>query len=151
MAISRHCVRSCLLLGSLLAACAVPMQLPKDFLRLQDSADFRAVTGDDARVWFRRFEDANAATLEFWAEAVEHDFTQQRGYELVGKGDVKDRDGELGRWFECAANVRGERICYLVAIWVDGTEITVVEFAARADVFKARVDSVRAALRTVSS
>jgi len=146
----RSLVRSLLLLAcAVLGACAVPMDLPKEFLRLQDSADFRAVTGDDARVWLRRFDDANAATLEFWTQALEHDFRLQRGYELVGKGEVKNRDGQGGRWFECSANVRGERVGYLVAIWVDGTEITVVEFAARAEVFKARVEAVRTALGTV--
>ncbi len=131
-----------------LAACAATMELPKDFLRLQEGGDFRAVTSDDARVWIRKFDDANAATVEFWAEALANDFTQ-RGYEPVDKGEVTNRDGRPGRWFECAANVRGDRIGYLVALWVDGKTITVAEFAARAEVFKARVESVRAALGTV--
>lgn len=130
-------------------ACATPIQLPKDFLRLEDRGDFQAVTGDDARVWVREFEDPNEASLTFWAAAVEHDFTQQRGYDLVSKGTVKNKKGREGAWFECAANVRGERIGYLVAIWVRGNDVHVVEFAARAEVFAARVESVRAALETV--
>jgi len=140
----------CLLLfaAALLGGCAATMELPKDFLHLADSADFRAVTGDDARVWIRTFDDDNEATLEFWADSLANDFTQ-RGYELVGKGEVTNGNGRPGRWFECAANVRGERIGYLVAIWVDGDDVTVAEFAARAEVFGKRVESVRAALRTV--
>lgn len=136
---------------ALMAACAAPIRLPGEFLVLGDSDEFRAVTGDDARVWIREFEDPNAAALSFWTTALEHDFVQQRGYDLVGKGDVKNRSGETGAWFECGANVGGERIGYLVAIWVRGRVVQVVEFAARADVFAARVESVRAALTTVRS
>ena len=134
-----------------LAGCTV-IELPKDFLVLDQfdgAEDFRAVTGDDARVWIREFEDPNAADREFWRQAVEYDFTQQRGYELVAKGEVKNRSEVTGDWFECAANVGGERFGYLVAVWVSGKQIRTVEFTARADVWKARVESVRAALRTV--
>ncbi|MBM4060154.1 MAG: hypothetical protein FJ265_03520 [Planctomycetes bacterium] len=133
------------------AGCTV-IELPKDFLVLDaydGAGDYRAVTGDDARVWVREFADPNEANREFWAQAIEFDFTQQRGYELVGKGEVSNHDGLAGNWFECAANVRGERVGYLVAVWASGNSVTVVEFAARAEVFKARVDSVRAALRTL--
>jgi hypothetical protein len=133
----------------LFAGCATQIDLPKDFLQLSDSVQFQAVTGDDARVWIRDFEDPDAASREFWAQAVEYDFVQQRGYELIAKGEVKNRSGTAGDWFECAANVGGERVGYLVAVWVSGTKIKVAEFAARNEVFKARVESVRAALRTV--
>ncbi|MBL8750898.1 MAG: hypothetical protein JNK78_17185 [Planctomycetes bacterium] len=130
-------------------ACATPIRLPKDFLELHSSGAFRAVTGDDARVWVREFEDPNSASLAFWATALEHEFTQQRGYDIVGKGAVKNRDGDEGAWFECAANVAGRRVGYLCALWVDGRDVQVVEFAADAEVFAARVEGVRAALKTV--
>jgi hypothetical protein len=133
----------------LFAGCATQIDLPKDFLQLSDGVQFQAVTGDDARVWIRDFEDPDAASREFWAQAVEYDFVQQRGYELIAKGEVKNHSGTAGDWFECAANVGGERVGYLVAVWVSGTKIKVAEFAARNEVFKARVESVRAALRTV--
>lgn len=155
----RHLVR---LLGLALAlcagACSLPMELPKDFLvldRFDEDEDFRAVTGDDARVWIRQFEDDNEGSLDFWAEAVEYDFVQQRGYELLGKGDVKNRSDVGGKWFECAANVHGERYGYLVAVWVKpkllkrGCIVKVVEFTARQEVFGKRVEAVRAGLRSV--
>lgn len=132
-----------------LGACSLPIQLPKDFVQLEEYEEFHAVTGDDARLSIREFEDPHEAPLEFWAQAVEYDFTQQRGYQLVGSGEVRNHSGLPGRWLECAADVSGERTGYLVAIWVDGYEVQVVEFAARADVFKARVEGVRAALATV--
>lgn len=131
------------------AGCATArMDLPKDFLELEDRRDFQAVTADDARIWIREFSDRNEAPLEFWIGVLTHEFTKQRGYELVKQGAVTASLG-TGNWFECAANVRGERIGYLVAVWASDGDITVVEFAARAEVFAARVEEVRAALTTV--
>src|SRR5688572_10291686 len=103
-----------------LAGCATArMDLPKDFLELEDSKnDFQAITADDARVWIRRFSDKNAAPLSFWVGVLEHEFTKQRGYELVKQGEVNAQLG-TGKWFECAANVRGDRIGYLVAVWAN--------------------------------
>lgn len=134
----------------LLGACAVTIELPKDFLVLgeQDDASFRAVTGDDARVWIREFDDPNAADRAFWRQAIEYDFTQ-RGYRIVAKGEAKDGRGASGDWFECTADVRGERIGYLVVVWVQDQRIRVLEFAAREPVYEARVAGVRAALATL--
>lgn len=139
---------------ALAAACASPVTLSKDFVVLaghRDPWDYRAVTGDDARLWLRRFADPNDGDLAFWARSLEYDFVQQRGYDLVAQGETKDADGAVGRWFQCNTNVRGERVGYLVAVWVDGAAITVVEFAARADVFEARVEAIKQALHTVNA
>ncbi len=131
-------------------ACSISMRLPKDFLRLESRGhDLQAVTGDDARIWAREFRDANEAPLSFWAAAIEHDLVQQRGYELVAKGEVEGKRGAGGVWLECAANVRGERIGYLIGLWVHGREVRVLEFTARAEVFAARIDEVKKALPTV--
>jgi hypothetical protein len=141
----------------LCAGCAVPVELAKDFVTLSaydDYPDYRAVTGDDARVWLRRFDDHNDGDLAFWAQALAHDFAE-RGYDVIEQGEVEDAGGEQGHWLRCAANVQGERTGYLVAVWVaphswsDGCTVTVFEFAARDDVFAARVDDVKKALATV--
>jgi hypothetical protein len=134
---------------ALCAACSVSMRLPDDYLRLEDREDLQAITGDDARIWAREFYDANAAPLAFWAQALEHDFVQQRGYEVIAKGSIAGRRRAAGSWIECAAAVGGERVGYLIGIWVDGNWIRVVEFAARSEVFAARVDAVRQMLPTV--
>ena len=97
----------------------------------------------------RRFHDPNAADLAFWSQALEHDFVQQRGYDLVDSGAVSDAVGSAGRWFECTANVRGERVGYLIALWVEGETVVVVEFAAQAEIYATRVGDVRTALKTV--
>jgi hypothetical protein len=150
MATIRPCSAAALLLSFVLGACQTPVQLPPDFVQLEGYDEFLAVTGDDARFCIRELEAGQAAPLDFWAQAVEFDFTQQRGYQLVGKGALTNRDGRGGHWIECLANVSGERVGYLIAVWVSGATVHVAEFAAREDVFKVRVDAVRAALTTVS-
>lgn len=143
------------LLALFAAGCAAPIELPKDFVRVHDGRGFAAVTADEARVSVRELYDASAAPLDFWAEALRRDFVEQRGYEIVGEGETRDRDGVAGRWFECVTNLNGERIGYLVAVWADGsfwfsgTNLFVVELAARQEVFAARVEAVRQALSTV--
>ncbi|MCA8952611.1 MAG: hypothetical protein KDE27_24070 [Planctomycetes bacterium] len=134
------------------AACAAPIEISRDFVTLadhDDDDDFRAITADDGRLWLRSFDDPNAAGIDFWAATLEREFVEQRGYELLDQGAAFDADRREGRWLEFAANVDGERVGYLLAIWVDGGEVRVVEFAARDAVFAARVADVRAALRTV--
>lgn len=145
------------LLVAMLGACTAPMRLPDEFLPLahaQHAGDFRATTGKGGDVWMRQFVERNEGNLEFWAQALEYDF-EQRGYQRVASGECADASGAAGRWLEYTTGLRGERVGYLVALWVEdrgwrpGCEITTVEFVARADEFAARRDAVFAALATV--
>lgn len=142
-----------------MAACAVPIEVPKSFVKLRDRGEgYRATTNDDARLWVREMWDATEAEVEFWAGALERDLVEQRGYQKVDGGSVKNSDGNEGRWLEFTANVGGERVDYMVAVWAapkwwvlgGGTDITVVEFAAHHDVYAERIASVRAALNSVN-
>lgn len=152
-------LRSVLVLLSLVlaTACAAPMKLPKEFVELRDAGEgWRAVTSDDARLRVRDLAEPTAGGVEFWAETLRMDLVQQRGYEQVDAGEVKNQDGATGRWYQFAANVAGERVGYFVAVWVvdpswplSAPFLRVVEFAARDEVFRARLEAVRAALATV--
>ncbi len=144
----------------LAAACATrPIDLPASFVELQDAGQgLRAMTSDDARLWHRAMYDRTDADVAFWAESLENDLLE-RGYEVVGEADVESRDGARGRLLECTANVGGERVGYLVAVWarrpspfafwLDGTWLQIVEFAAAQEAYDAHVGAVRAALGTV--
>jgi len=135
----------------LAAACSTPIKLPSSFVQLRDDGEgFRAVTSDDARVWVRRMYEPTLGDIAFWAETLKRDFVDERGYELVGEGEAANAAGETGRWIEVTANVQGDRVDYLVAVWVDGNWLKVVEFAAAHDVYVERVEAVKAALATVN-
>lgn len=133
-----------------LSSCTVT--LPKDFVQLGSAGEgTRAVTSDDARLWVRDLWDATPGSVDFWIQTLENDYVE-RGYEVLGRGEVKSRDGEVGRSLELVANVSGQRVGYFVALWVgrhwlySGSELRVVEFAAREAVYAARIDSIRAAM-----
>jgi hypothetical protein len=140
------------------AGCRTSMTLPKDFLQLQDASDYRAVTVDDARLWVRTFRDADEGELDFWARSLQHDLVEQRGYEPTGSGETKDSSGHAGRWLEFRTNVAGERVGYLIAVFVlprklpvfSSQHLCTVEYTAREAVFVVRLDAVRAALATLS-
>ncbi|MEZ6036374.1 MAG: hypothetical protein R3F29_02760 [Planctomycetota bacterium] len=142
---------------ALFAACAAPLQLPDGFVELGDSSrGYRAVTSDDARLWVREMSDLTEGGIAFWAEALQRDLVEERGYELIGSGEVKDAQGATGRWLEATSNVAGRRVDYLVALWCrkrswwrSGEDLLLVEFGAAAEVYAQRVGQVRAALSTV--
>lgn len=151
-------VGAILLVGVLGACAGAPMQAPPEFVELKGGGDvWRAVTSDDARLRVRDVVDpTEGADAQFWANALRQDLVHQRGYEPIGSGEVENRGGGAGHWLEFAANVRGERVGYLVAVWVvDGRwpfgapRVRVVEFAGNEAAFRARRDAVVEALGTV--
>jgi hypothetical protein len=138
------------------AACAAPMRPPADFVVLKDPGEgFRAITSDDARLRVRDLADPTVGTLAFWIDTLKQDLVA-RGYELKDEGEAKNADGGAGRWLSFAANVQGEKVGYLVAVWqVDASlpwrkpALRVAEFAAAYAVFEARLPAVKEALATV--
>jgi hypothetical protein len=139
------------------AACAAPMPVPKEFVELKDYGyGWRAITSDDARLRVSDQTEPTEGGIEFWAETLRLDLVNQRGYEQVATGEVQNAAGTTGRWYQFAANVRGEKVGYLVAVWVvdpwwplSSNFLRVAEFAARDEVFKARLEVVLASLSTV--
>jgi hypothetical protein len=136
------------------AGCAMRMDLPEPFLRLDTSGDqLKATTPDDARLWVREFQDDDQGSLEFWVATLRNALTQSRGYALTDQGEVRDAGGLAGRWMELRAQVNGEPWGYLVALFVDegawSSTIRVVEFVAREEAFAAQVPAIRTALATL--
>ena len=131
------------------AAVTEPIDLPAAFVHLRDSGvGFRALTSDDARLWVREWKDPTEASAQFWADMLQQDLVQ-RGYERKGGGEAKDQAGRTGLWHEFDANVRGERVHYLIAVWVDGAVVQVVEFGASGDAYGKHRPAVQAAFATL--
>ncbi|GAB4141285.1 MAG: hypothetical protein Fur0037_08050 [Planctomycetota bacterium] len=141
-----------------LAACSITMDLPQDFLRLEQSGShYKAVTPDDGRLWVRSFAQDVEGTPDFWATALKNDLVQNRGYELVAEKPVKDGAGHQGRLFEFRAFAGGEKRGYLAAVFAiagsgwpwSGPRIVLAEFTAPDAVFAERVASVRERIGTL--
>lgn len=138
------------------AACAAPMRPPADFVVLKDAGEgFRAITSDDARLRVRDLAEPTPGSTTFWIDTLKQDLVA-RGYELKDEGEAKNAAGGAGRWLSFAANVQGEKVGYLVAVWVveptlpwRPSFLRVAEFAATDAVFQARVAAVKESLATV--
>ena len=131
------------------------MTLPSGFVRLEDAAEFRAVTSDRGKLWLRDFRDPDRADLAFCADSMRHDLVEQRGYELIAEGEVRDADQQVGRWLEFQTGIGGEKHGYLLAVWVrPGSwlrrgRVQTCEFLAPAPVFAARREALMTALATL--
>lgn len=142
----------------LLAGCATTMELPSDFSQLRHSANFRATTSDDAVLQVQEVLDPTMKSEpKFWIDALRSDFVGQRGYVETGAGEVTDGEGAVGQWVEFSGGLRGEKVGYLVAVWVrrgglfglGKARLRVVEFGGREAVYGVRVEAVKKALATV--
>lgn len=142
----------------LLAACTAPMKVPEGFSQLRDADGFVARAADDGVLRLRQVWDpTEGSEAAFWLQALRTDFVGQRGYVETGTGEVADADGVTGHWIECTANVRGEKVGYLAAVWARRgglfgprwPYLQVVEFAAREPAYSARIAAVKKSLSTV--
>ena len=143
------------LLISLLPACASTMNAPTGFVRHDEAAEYRASSSDRGKLWLRDFSDPDGADLAFCADAMRHDLVEQRGYELIGGGEVKDAEASPGRWLEFQIGIGGEKHGYLLAVWVRPRgwpwrdRVQTCEFLAPMPAFTACREAVMQALATL--
>lgn len=140
-------------LAALLTGCSLTMDLPPDFLRLHPPRPLRAATPQDATLQVREFADAEGGTLDFWYAALRTNLVDARGYEPTQEAAVQDGAGRSGKLLRCMTTYQGERMGYLVAVFViegwRSNSIRVVEFTAREAEFAQRVDAVQTAIATL--
>lgn len=142
----------------LLAGCATTMQLPPGFVQLRERAGFRATTSDEAVLQVHEVSDpTKASDAKFWIDALRTDFVGQRGYVEIGAGELTDGEGAVGQWVEFSSVLRGEKVGYLIAVWMrrggllglGAKRLRVVEFGGREAAYGARVEAVKKALTTL--
>lgn len=136
-----------------LGACAAPSLLreaPAGFLSVDDRpASYKATTANGAKFWIREFDDENDGELAFWAEALAHDFTENRGYELVSREPTHTASGVAGEAQHYRVRHDGVEHTYLICVFKQPGKIRVVEFVAERERFEANVASVFAAIATM--
>jgi hypothetical protein len=136
------------------ASSCVTMETPKTFLVIdRGTAELKATTPDDDRLWVRTFDDDVKGDLSFWRDALKNDLVKNRGYTLLSEGTATDASGAQGAELVLEATVDGRAYQELVALFVYegalGNTIRVVEFVAEKDRFAAQLDDVRASVRTM--
>ena len=125
------------------ATCARPVA-PDGFAPFRLKRGFAAVSPDDVVFRVRVTKNKPRADLAYWTEALRTRLVEA-GYRLTGEGEMPSAGG-AGRYLELAAP-DGERDArWLVAVFVDGGRITVIEAAGEASRFAARREAIAKAV-----
>ncbi len=113
---------------------------PEGFAPFRLKRGFAAVSPDDVVLRVRVTKNKPRADLGYWTEALRTRLVEA-GYRLTGEGEMPSA-GAAGRFLELVAP-DGERDArWLVAVYVDGGRITVIEAAGEAARFAARREAI---------
>ncbi len=138
-----------LLLVFALAGCT-PFQAsaPDGFAPFDDWGEFRAVSPEGVTFRVRAEDNEPEADLEFWAEALKNRM-DNAGYVFVDDGEVS-AGSTKGYRLELAAPFGQEDYSYLIAIFVKGSKIVIVESAGEVTRFAERRAAVDAAIASIT-
>lgn len=138
-----------LVLAFLLAGCT-PFQAtaPDGFAPFDDWGEFRAVSPEGVTFRVRAEDNEPEADLAFWAEALKNRM-DDAGYVFVEDGDVS-AGSVKGYRLELAAPFGQEDYTYLIAIFVSGSNIVIVESAGEVTRFSERRAAVDAAIAAIT-
>jgi hypothetical protein len=143
-----------LVAGLAVAAGCVPSGLttPADYVRLATPPYpyvYKAVSAEGVSLAMRQEENPEGGTAEFWAAALKNQLVGARGYTLSGESAVTSADGVTGKRLDFTANLQGSDMAYLVAVWVVGKQIIIVEAGGPKEKFEADRAKIETALKTV--
>ncbi|MBX3181054.1 MAG: serine/threonine protein kinase [Polyangiaceae bacterium] len=113
-----------LFLLSLLTACGnhFTATTPPGFVEIEenyDRYDYRATNADGLVIAVREV-DREGGDLAFWARAVENQLRDQAGYALLGKVDVKTKQGIAGKQLRFGLDHEGPPHLYYLTLFVVG-------------------------------
>lgn len=137
-----------LLSALLLAACTTPpsSSTPEGFAPYAETSELQAVDARRVVYRVREIDNKPEAGLDFWQLALKERL-RKGGYVIAGDGALQAGDRH-GYYVETTA-VRGALdYNYLVAIFVHGARITVIEVAGEIKAFGAQREKIFAALRS---
>jgi len=117
---------------------------PQGFATFHDWFGLRAVSPEGVVYRVRSEKNEPKAELGFWREALKkrmHD----AGYAVVTDGDIRAGD-RAGALLELAAPQGTMDYSYLIAVFVDGSDLVIAEAAGEVTKLKARRENVLAAM-----
>ena len=140
--------------GLAVAVGCVPSGLttPADYVRLSSPPHpycYKAVSAEGVSLAMRQEDNPEGGTAEFWAAAVKNQLAGARGYTPAGESAVTSADGAAGKRLDFTVNLEGRDMAYLVAVWVEGKQIVIVEAGGPKEKFEADRGKIEAALKTV--
>ena len=128
-----------------LAACS-SHPVPQGFVPLVREGDNALwVAPSGTRFELRVLENVDEGTQEFWSQAVLHQLTHVRGYELVEHTECVARNRTKGDEMRFRVRRQLDSYEYWLALFVDGDEVYLAEAAATPVFTDAELRSVRGA------
>lgn len=139
-----------ILCAGLLAACTTPPQstTPAGFASYDSKDKLQAVNAQRVVYQVRSIENKPQADQAFWQLALKERLLKA-GYVLVAEGPVES-GARKGYFIETSAPRGSADYMYLVAIFVQDRQITVLESAGEISAYKAQREKIFAALRSDS-
>ncbi|XXX78825.1 serine/threonine protein kinase [Sorangium sp. So ce134] len=129
-----HSLRHVFVLIASLAGAAAPLgcgrpfapATPPGFVDLGDrygDDEYRATTAEGLVLGIRAFENDPEGDLAFWSRVVEKRLREGGGYALLGKADVKSRNGVPGVQLRFGHDEGKEAHLYYLTVFVDDDHV----------------------------
>lgn len=137
-----HSLRHAFVLIASLAAAATPVgcggpfvpATPPGFVDLGDrygDDEYRATTAEGLVLGIRAFENEPEGDLAFWSRVVEKRLREGGGYALLGKVDVKSRNGLPGVQLRFGHDEGKEAHLYYLTVFVNEDHVFLHEAGGR--------------------
>ncbi|MEL6543215.1 MAG: hypothetical protein AAFQ82_01235 [Myxococcota bacterium] len=121
---------------------------PEGFAPFDDWWEFRAVSPEGVTFRVREEDNEPEADLAFWSEALKNRM-DDAGYVFVKDGEVK-AGSVSGYALELAAPFGQTDYSYLIAIFVQGSDIVIVESAGEVTEFSERRSAIDTAISNLA-
>lgn len=133
---------------AVLAGCGAARPIaPAGFAAFTGDEPFRALSPDGVVYRVRRVENPGGAPLAFWREALVSRM-EAKGYELRDEGEIGTAGAAPGYRIELAAPLGLHEHGYLIALFVRGDELVVVEASGATEALANRRAAIVAALQS---
>ncbi len=123
----------------------VTVPTPDGFAAFHRRSQYAAINPDDVKLRVRTFRHKPKADLGFWTEALRTRMLAA-GYLMVAEEKIESASGQ-GSLLELTAPYGDEDLRYLIAVFVDGGRLVVVEAVGEASDFKAQREGITGAIR----
>jgi hypothetical protein len=110
---------------------------------------YRAVSAEGVKIEYRTHENPNGGTLEFWRRAVQRTLVEGKGHTLAESREITSDSGADGRLLRLSKQRGGADFSYLVALYVRGGKVHVVEAGGRREDVAGYEEGLLAALRSL--
>ncbi|MEN6503516.1 MAG: hypothetical protein ABFD92_03165 [Planctomycetaceae bacterium] len=139
--------------AAVLSGClgATTIEVPGDFVPVERCEPYtiKAVSADGVVLAQRTEDNPKNGTLEFWAAAIGNQLFAREGYKLASNVEATSESGIPGRLMTYDALRSGASFKYLLAVFVKGGKVIVVEAGGRADSVNKLLPQIRTAMMTV--